>query len=220
MVSLLAGSTVTVSSCQSAIAGAEARFKTAAAKLRVVGSDGRFVYATDDRGIRRIDPNTGAVTSLLPGGQFAPATASVAIAGRYLYAVNNVNGGLAKIDLGSGPATVINSSVTGAIAADDANVWIITGTTLLKINPANGQATTISSQVPTNGYAPTAAISAGSYLYVDVRTSGTSNYTKTIRVAKSNGAGVTLTPNFGNVAGFASDNTGLFVADGGLKTVA
>ncbi|MFG2043057.1 hypothetical protein [Dactylosporangium sp. NPDC048998] len=110
--------TGSASSCISAASGGEAKFVTSSFRLRVVGTDGRYVYATDDCGIRRVDPGTGAVTSLTTTGNYA----SVAIAGQYLYTVNQAYGGLTRIDLVTGSSVVLDPNITGAVAADLQNV--------------------------------------------------------------------------------------------------
>ncbi|WP_213014003.1 hypothetical protein, partial [Paractinoplanes toevensis] len=151
--------------CTSYSSGDNAQFRTDYARLRVVGADGRFIYATDTCGIRRIDPGSGAVTSLTSSGNFGSPIASVAIAGKYLYFVDNVYGGLTQIDLDSSRTILLNKSTTGAVAADDTAVWIVSGTYLLKIDPVSGNAVTISDHLATGGHTPTAILSVGDYLY-------------------------------------------------------
>ncbi|WP_213013930.1 hypothetical protein, partial [Paractinoplanes toevensis] len=141
-----------------------ALFRTDYAPLRVVGTDGRFIYATDTCGIRRVDPETGAVTTL-PYGNYRTSTASVAIAGQYLYAVDNSDSGLQKIDLNSGSNDSLNNNHhLGAVAADSNFVWMVNTDHIFKIDRNTGA---ILKQWPVavQGHAPTALLSVGNYLY-------------------------------------------------------
>jgi streptogramin lyase len=151
-VSVLAGSTTTSSTCLSAASGAEAQFNLSA-PLRVVGADGRFVYTTDGCGIRRIDPTTGAVSSLTTTGSFTSNRQNTAIAGQHMYVINNSTGGIKKIDLASGASTTFpvtvgtaNVGLAGSIAADAEHIWVINGPTLYKIKATDGTATIITAQ--------------------------------------------------------------------------
>ncbi|MFC7529344.1 hypothetical protein, partial [Actinoplanes sp. GCM10030250] len=220
--SFLAGNVNQGSGCVSAASGGDAKFNTdnGYSPLRVVGADGRFVYATDYCGVRRIDPQSGAVTSLTMAGTFRSRIASVAIAGQFMYTVDNTYGGLAKIDLNSGARVVLHTSHTGAVAADDDYVWIITNDTLFKIDHNNG-AVLETRAVTTTGHNPTALLSVGNFLYASIWTSG-ETYPTLTRITKFKSDGtldgtgnvVTMT-GLANITGVVTDGTFLYVSDVG-----
>ncbi|GAA2657483.1 hypothetical protein GCM10010436_88760 [Paractinoplanes durhamensis] len=214
-VSVVAGKPATsVSACQS---GTNVIFNTSSGtRLRVVGSDGRFVYITDLCGVRRIDPGTNAVTSFFSNGNYSFRTASVAIAGQTMYVVDNWWGYLDKIDLNSGVNTRVGADrdqrYFGAVAADDKYIWMVNSNTLFQINPENG-AFVNSWPVNVNGNAPSALLSVGDYLYASQYTSG-DTYPTIIRITKASGASTLVTGgSLTDITGIASDGEALYVAD-------
>ncbi|WP_438873099.1 hypothetical protein, partial [Paractinoplanes toevensis] len=209
----LTGKVAAVDYCQSFPSDATAQFRTDSAPLRVVASDGRFIYATDACGIRRIDPTTKAVTSLTVSGNFSSRIASVAIGGQYLYAVDNTNGGLTKIDLDSGASTLINSSISGAIAANDTRVWVLNGTVLLEIDRSSGNAYTVSTSVATNGHTPTAMLYGAGDLYFGQWNPG-DVYPIFMRVSTVGGnTTVVAASGFENITGISADRDQFYVTD-------
>ncbi|MFC7535737.1 hypothetical protein, partial [Actinoplanes sp. GCM10030250] len=139
---------------------------------------------------------------------------SVAIAGQYMYTVDNTYGGLARIDLNSGARDVLHTGHTGALAADDDYVWIITNDTLFKIDHGNG-AIIETRAVATAGRNPTALLSVGSYLYANLWTPG-ETYPTLTRIEKANGTGnIIAATKLTNINGLGSDGTFLYVSDVG-----
>ncbi|MFC7529343.1 hypothetical protein, partial [Actinoplanes sp. GCM10030250] len=140
--------------------------------------------------------------------------ASVAIAGQYMYTVDNTYGGLARIDLNSGARAVLHTGHTGAVAADGDNVWIVTNDTVSKINKDGAVLETRA--VATAGRTPTALLSVGNYLYASLWTPG-ETYPTLIRITKATGASrIIAATNLTNINGVSSDGTFLYVSDSGL----
>jgi hypothetical protein len=91
-----------------------------------------------------------------------------------------------------------------------ADVLVINGSTLYKIDPATGNRTTIASALPVND--TTNAVAVGDYLYV-------LKGTKLYLINKASGAGLVVVDAawVGNGTGIATNGSQLFVAESGAS---
>jgi hypothetical protein len=220
-ISVLAGS-ANSSGCADTPVGAAAQFWPDG-DVKVVGSDGRYVFVTDSCGLRRVDPVTGGTVTLTTA-QYT----SVTIAGHSLYAVDGSS--LYRYDLDTGILSRLGWAPGGVIAADANQLWAVDGSVLSRVDPTNGRTTTDTTNLPTYaGTPPSALLSAGDYLYAAPRGHAPGYGSTLIRIDKATGVwkpvagvdaaghvdGVELDAWFGGIRGIASDGTRLYVADSG-----
>ncbi|WP_199517150.1 hypothetical protein, partial [Nucisporomicrobium flavum] len=168
--SVIAGSADTTT-CQDGSTGSQVRFVAMpGGVIRIVGSDGRFIYLIDNCGVRRVDPATGATTTpvaqRLAGASYPLVYGT--IAGKWLY-LHDTQTYLWRYDLTSGgTATRFGVSNTyrpgGAIAADNTYIYFpgYYGT-LNRADTTTGTATQIATGLPSTSL--TALLSVGDYLY-------------------------------------------------------
>ncbi len=227
---VLAGATT--AGCIDAPVGADARFSSDADyPVLVAGSDGTYIYITDACGLRRVDPATGA-TSTITSDRYL----SISIAGQKLYAWGHAGyrDMLYTWDLTTGTILHWASPPGGiwgavAIAADNTSVWIVggNGDSLYRLNPVTSETTRVGT--PPLGWAPTRTLlSVGDYLYTTLGTQAFPDArTRLIRISKSDGSaeliagqqtagdadGLYADAQFSNITGIASDGTDIFVAD-------
>ncbi|BCJ42480.1 hypothetical protein GCM10010168_07780 [Actinoplanes ianthinogenes] len=220
--------------CVDGTAGSQARFNANSIPVQVVGSDGRFVYLLDSCGLRRVDPASGATTTLVSQGTFTGYARFGAIAGKWLYLYDNAY--LWRYDLitGGTPTQVnitMGNRTTAAIAADDSYAYLWTGEgSLWKVNVSTGAGSVLTSGLTVTG-APTAMLSVGDYVYASfANVLSPARGTTVLRISKSTGATLLVSPSatdttgLSGVTGMASDGTKLYLADRGsdgswLKTL-
>lgn len=179
--------------------------------LTVAGTDGQFIYATDYCGLRRIDPNTGATTTVnsMRWNQITiTGTTAYGIYWNVLYSINLAAGGTLT-SLGA-------PGVNGTLAADPNAIWISTGSNLYRYDLGTKTTTLTAGSLPLPN-TPTTLLSIGDYLYAN--TGSTNNYATLLRINKTDGSSIQITTpagdglGFTNISGLASDGTQLFVAD-------
>ncbi|MFG1995645.1 putative Ig domain-containing protein [Actinoplanes sp. NPDC048988] len=198
--------------------------------IRVIGTDGRFVYLLDNCGVRRINPGNGATTTL----HGTPAnTGFGTVTGRWVY----VSAGetIWRYDLLSGTRfTAVSTGIApyganGAIAADDTYIYAFDSNGYLyRVNPNTGGNTVITNSLVKDTFY--AVVSAGDYLYASYNTqrSGWAAATTIIRISKNDGStafiagsdlvghvdGLYGNASFEGINGLASDGKFLFAMDG------
>ncbi|MEV6600040.1 putative Ig domain-containing protein [Actinoplanes sp. NPDC051346] len=151
--------------------------------IKVIGTDGTYVYVSDACGIRRVDPNTGA-TATMPGG--GGGWESSTIAGNFLY-TTDYYAGLVKVDLTSGKSRIISSArLGGGIAADDQAVWNVKSGALYRVDVNTGVETSVGPVKIRNS--PVAMLSVGDYLYATTYSYLTGGSTVVVRISKATGA--------------------------------
>jgi hypothetical protein len=225
---------LTSTSCVDAPEGASARFDPRyGTGITLVGADGTYLYVTDQCGLRRIEPGTGA-TSTIDTRVYAGAT----ISGHMLYG-DDLFGTFYKYDLATMTQPVLfrqpliangNTGNTYTLAADDDMLWALAlgGSVLYAIYPATGDAVRITDNLLPSDQPASAMLSVGGHLYAAVRSStNKSSYTKIISIEKATGAGTIVAGSdasgyvdggytnagFTSIAGIATDGTALYVSD-------
>ncbi|WIM95225.1 putative Ig domain-containing protein [Actinoplanes oblitus] len=223
-VTVVAGSAASTD-CGNAALGADVRF---AAQLRVIGSDGRFVYVYDECGLRRVDPATGGTSTVgVPRLDFNYLSVNYGtIAGNKAYLVAT-NGTIYRYELTSTETGVYPYALqaeyygASAIAADDTYLYGLRywDNMLYRINLATGERTEFARLLVSDVYAMT---SVGNYLYAAYRDTATNSPARAltiVRISKTDGSKVLVSPSgagttaLTGVVGIASDGTKLYLAD-------
>jgi RHS repeat-associated protein len=227
-VSVLAGSS-SGSSCTDAPDGAGAQFSGGnsypLSPLRVIGGDGTFAYVADGCGLRRVDPTSGATLTLN-----SMRNTWTSITGQYVYGRSNNT--IYRWDLTTGTSKTISTSApSGQVVGDATNVWIIhAGTRAVhRMAVDTGTSVMLTNQLPlpaTSDATPTAVLSVGDYLYLNVN-NGTSYFPSLARINKTSGFmeviagsgvagyadGVYTDAQFGNITGIAAADGKFYIAD-------
>ncbi|MET8147894.1 DUF6923 family protein [Actinoplanes sp. NPDC049668] len=208
-------------SCQNGSTGDQVRFK---AITRVVGADGRFVYLIDGCGLRRIDPATGAGSTIAAQPSSTNPWQHGTIAGKWLYLITT-NAIISRFDLtsGSAPTLLYNNLISGynAIAADDTYLYGVGASngSLYRIDPVTGTHTLITNTL--NNLPIMAMVSVGGYLYAAFRDTYGSTALSIVRINKTDGTTLLVSPTgtgttgLSGVTGLAAADDKLYVADGG-----
>ncbi|MBG0825834.1 RHS repeat-associated core domain-containing protein [Planomonospora sp. ID91781] len=217
--STLAGVTSS-SSCSDASNGADARFafktfsNNNARPPRVVATDGRMIYVTDDCGLRSVNPATGATTTLT-GTYYDDA----AVVGSSLYVYSSNYRSIDRYNLVTGAFSNLTSSVpdSGTLAGDGTYLWLAENVSLHRIDPVTGSLTTIT----TNLYGGSSALlSVGDYLYDILKPYSAPKDRALVRISKTDGSrrliaggGTDSGVSFDTATGLATDGTKLYIAD-------
>ncbi|MBG0831872.1 hypothetical protein HS041_29615 [Planomonospora sp. ID67723] len=226
VVTLLAGS-ATQSGCTDAASGSAARFTSkpldwgSPLPPKVVGTDGTLIYVTDGCGLRSIHASTGA-TSTLTSTYYN----QVAVIGNTLYGYIDARWpSIDRYDLVTGTVHTLTSQVTygGVMAGDENYLWLVSNSTLYRIDRITGNVTTVTNSLNAS---PTALLSVGGYLYLTARPYNApyDGALALMRVSKTDGArrliaggGAGSGDLFYFPTGIATDGTKLYLADSGSR---
>jgi RHS repeat-associated protein len=206
--------------CTDAGNGSATRFDSSWWRPTVIGNDGHDIYLYDSCGLRRVDPTTGA-TSTMVGYRLSASMSNNAVYLAGLYDGNDY-----RYDPITGARTLWRGDdIQGAFAVDDHYLWNVLGESLARIDLTTGQRVWVAQGLP-NSTAPMSLYSVGDYLY-SAPESGSPTAMSVIRINKTTGAwdsiagsgarghtdGAYDDASFTGITGYASDGTNLYVAE-------